>query len=275
MTDESSSSQHFEAHITIAYADITALDHLASNTSLSRQKLKKAMSNGAVWLESSIGTQRLRRAKKILAVNDLLHLYYDEVIQNTEPEDALLIADEGEYSIWNKPYGMYSQGTKWGDQCTLHRYAEKHLQPQRPAFPVHRLDRAASGLMILAHSKTMAATFSTLFKDRRIQKRYRAVVEGKLDNISLPFVISSDIDDKPAVSSIISLEKHCDHTIVTMEIKAGRKHQIRKHLSELGYPIVGDRLYGSGKSEENLQLQSNYLKFNCPLTDEIQEHSLD
>jgi len=89
MTDESSSSQHFEAHITIAYADITALDHLASNTSLSRQKLKKAMSNGAVWLESTIGTQRLRRAKKILAVNDLLHLYYDEAIQKTETEDEI------------------------------------------------------------------------------------------------------------------------------------------------------------------------------------------
>ena len=63
--------------------------------------------------------------------------------------------------------------------------------------------------------------------------------------------------------------------IVCFFFETGRKHQIRKHLSELGYPIVGDRLYGSGKSEENLQLQSNYLKFNCPLTDKTQEYSLD
>ena len=95
MTDESSNSSHFESHITIATAGLTALDQLAANTLLSRQKLKKAMANGAVWLESSIGTQRLRRAKKVLNVNDGLHLYYDENIQNTKPEDALLIADEG------------------------------------------------------------------------------------------------------------------------------------------------------------------------------------
>ena len=275
MTDESSSKSHFESHITIVSAGLTALDQLTANTPLSRQKLKKAMTNGAVWLESSIGTQRLRRAKKVLSVNDRLHLYYDEAIQNTRPEDALLIADEGDYSIWNKPYGMYSQGTKWGDQCTLHRYAEQFLQPQRPAFPVHRLDRAATGLMILAHSKTMAANFSTLFKNRSIQKRYTAVVEGALDNLSLPYIISSDIDNKPAISKIIALQKRGDNTIVSIEIETGRKHQIRKHLSELGYPIVGDRLYGSGKSEENLQLQSNYLNFNCPIKNTTQEYSLD
>ena len=275
MTDDSLNSSHFESHITITIAGLTALDQLAANTPLSRQKLKKAMTNGAVWLESSIGTQRLRRAKKVLSVNDRLHLYYDESIQNTKPEDAILIADEGEYSIWNKPYGMYSQGTKWGDQCTLHRYAEQFLQPQRPAFPVHRLDRAATGLMILAHSKTMAATFSTLFKNRSIQKRYTAVVEGALDNLILPYSISSDLDNKPAISKIIALQKQGNNTIVSIEIETGRKHQIRKHLSELGYPIVGDRLYGSGKSEENLQLQSNYLNFNCPIKNTTQEYSLD
>ena len=275
MTQKSSNSSHFETHTTIARADITALEQLATETTLSKQKLKKAMTNGAVWLESNIGIQRLRRAKKVLAVNDRLHLYYDESIQNTEPENAILIADEGKYSIWNKPYGVYSQGTKWGDQCTLYRYAEKHLAPERPAFLVHRLDRAASGLMILAHSKTIAATFSALFKDRAIQKQYRAVVEGGLDNIELPHTISNNIDNKLAISKIIAAEKHGENSIISIEIETGRKHQIRKHLSELGYPIVGDRLYGSGKSEENLQLQSNYLKFNCPLTDKTQEYSLD
>jgi tRNA pseudouridine32 synthase/23S rRNA pseudouridine746 synthase len=275
MTDESSGNRHFESHITVTTAGISALEHLDTGTSLSKQKLKKAMSNGAVWLESSLGIHRIRRAKKILSVEDKLHLYYDETIQETVPEKAVLIADEGEYSIWNKPYGMYSQGTKWGDHCTLYRYAEKHLTPQRPAFPVHRLDRAASGLMILAHSKTMAATFSALFKDRKVQKRYKALVEGELDNIDLPYTISSNIDDRPAISKIIALEIHGENTMVTIEIETGRKHQIRKHLSELGYPIVGDRLYGTGKSEENLQLQSNYLRFDCPLTNNTKEYSLE
>ncbi len=275
MTQRHANTEHFESHITINSDNTTALEHLAADTSLSKQILKKAMANGAAWLESAIGVQRLRRAKKVLSAGDTLHLYYDESIQQSAPEDAILIADEAEYSIWNKPYGMYSQGSKWGDHCTLYRYAEKHLQPQRPAFPVHRLDRAASGLMLLAHSKTMAATLSAMFQDRRLQKQYRAVVEGVLDNISLPYVIADNVDDKPAISKIIALQSQDNDTVVTIEIETGRKHQIRQHLSRLGYPIVGDRLYGSGKSRENLQLQSNYLRFNCPLTGKIKEYSLD
>ena len=265
---------HFEVHIEVSRPDQTALVLLAENTPISKQKIKSAMTNGCVWLESAIGVHRLRRAKKTLHENDILHLYYDEAVQQSMPAAAALVADEGEYSIWNKPYGMYSQGTKWGDHCTIYRWAEQQLKPQRPAFSVHRLDRATSGLMILAHSKKMAQVFSELFKKREIQKQYRATVEGELKVDSLPHTISSNMENKPAVSKIIALQKDGDNTIVTLEIETGRKHQIRKHLSEMGFPIVGDRLYGSGQSEENLQLQAVYLKFICPITHEIREYSL-
>ena len=266
---------HFEMHIGVSTAEQTALVLLAENTPLSKQKLKSAMTKGSLWLESSIGIHRLRRAKKILDVGDSLHLYYDQAIQNNVPAAAELIADEGEYSIWNKPYGMYSQGSKWADHCTIYRWAEAHLKPQRPAFLVHRLDRAASGLIILAHSKKTAAAFSALFKNRQIQKQYKATVEGNPGQLTLPYTISSDIDKKPAISKIIAIEPlENNKTIVTIEIETGRKHQIRKHLSASGSPIVGDRLYGSGKSKDNLQLQSTYLKFNCPLTNTVREYSL-
>ncbi len=275
MTQDNLDPARFEVHIDVNQPDQAALTLLAENTPVSKQKIKSAMTNGCVWLESAIGVHRLRRAKKTLHENDTLHIYYDEAIQQSVPAAAELIADEGEYSIWNKPYGMYSQGTKWGDHCTVYRWAEQHLQPQRPAFPVHRLDRAASGLMILAHSKKMAKVFSELFKERKIQKQYEAIVEGELSDIELPYTISSKIDDKPAVSKIIKLQKQNGNTIVTIEIETGRKHQIRKHLSGLDHPIVGDRLYGSGQSEDNLKLQAVYLKFICPVNNEFREYSLE
>jgi tRNA pseudouridine32 synthase/23S rRNA pseudouridine746 synthase len=265
----------FQSHITVTSDNTTALEHLAGNTALSRQQIKNAMQNGAVWLESTIGTHRLRRAKKILQRDDILHLYYDEAIQNSIPPAATLIADEGGYSIWNKPYGMYSQGSKWGDHCTIYRWAEQQLKPQRPAFPVHRLDRAASGLIIIAHSKKVAAAFSALFKNRHIQKQYLATVEGSLNHLTLPYTITDEIDNKPAVSKIIATEAlENNKTILTIEIETGRKHQIRQHLAGLNYPIVGDRLYGSTQSAEDLQLQSCYLKFICPVTNTIREYSL-
>ena len=170
---------------------------------------------------------------------------------------------------------MYSQGSKWGDHCTIYRWAEQQLQPQRPAFLVHRLDRAASGLIIVAHSKKVATAFSELFKNRHIQKQYRAIVEGSLHHLTLPYTISDEIDNKPAVSKIIATDElENNRTNLTIEIETGRKHQIRKHLAGIDYPIVGDRLYGFKQSAENLQLQSCYLKFNCPVTNTIQEYSL-
>ena len=266
---------NFEQHITASSSNITALEHLAQNTPLSKQKIKQTMSNGAVWLESAIGIHRIRRGKKVIKENDLLHLYYDEAIQNTKPLAAELIADEGEYSVWNKPYGMYSQGSKWGDHCTIYRWAEEHLTPQRPAFIVHRLDRAASGLIIIAHSKKMAITFSELFKQRLIQKQYSAIVKGDLTKIELPLTIDGVIDDKPALSKILFIKSLNDgKTQVTIEIETGRKHQIRKHLASIGFPIIGDRLHGNEETDENLQLQANYLNFICPLTNTKKEYSL-
>jgi tRNA pseudouridine32 synthase/23S rRNA pseudouridine746 synthase len=267
-------TDHFEKHLTIDIPDVAVVEHLARHTPLSKQQIKLAMKNGCVWLQSSHGMARIRRVKKVLQPGDALHIYYDAVIQNTPPSAAELITDENEYSLWNKPCGMYSQGTKWGDHCSLYRWAEQQLQPQRPAFPVHRLDRAANGLMIIAHSKRMAAHFSGLFRTRNIQKRYRTTVEGRLDNLTLPYSITQDIDDKPAHSKIISADAHEDRTDLIVEIETGRKHQIRKHLSQLGHPVVGDRLYGTKNSDMNLQLQSYYLKFTCPITNTIKEYSL-
>ena len=262
---------HLEAEI----SDQSALDLITDNCPLSKQKIKNVMRNGAVWLESCNNITRLRRAKKILNTGDKLHLYYDEAIQQTTPEEAMLIADETEYSVWNKPCGMYSQGTKWGDHCTIYRWAETHLQPQRPAFIVHRLDRAANGLILLAHSKKMAAKLSQLFKDRKIIKRYQATVTGHID-ISLPLIITDEIDSKPARSTILASRRneHGD-TVLNIEIETGRKHQIRKHLAGIGHPVTGDRLYGSDQTDADLQLQSSYMKFTCPVTNKEKEYSLD
>ncbi len=259
--------KQFEKHIVLKQSQI-AIDCLSENTLLSKQQLKKLMQNGAVWLENGYGINRMRRAKKKLSSGNQLHVYYDVDIQKIELPEAILIADEGEYSIWNKPSGMFSQGTKWGDHCTLYRWAELNLTPQRPAFIVHRLDKAANGLMILAHSKKMATILSRMFEYREINKKYCAIVEGCFDEIVLPFKINNKLDGKVAISEIVKLEKddELQQTKVEIVIKTGRKHQIRRHLSALGYPIVGDRLYQAKASHMNLQLSSIDLQFICPVT---------
>lgn len=257
-----------EKHSTLTSDTDSALAVLVAETGLSKQKLKQAMQKGCVWWERGKQVQRLRRATKPLKAGDLLHLYYDEEVLAAVPPTPKLIADEGTYSIWHKPYGMYSQGTKWGDHCTITRYAEQFLTPQRPAFTVHRLDRAANGLIIVAHTKTVAAAFAQLFKQHKLQKHYRAVVFGQFPLTQPELLIDSPVEDKPARSFVsrISYDETTHQSVVDVRIETGRKHQIRRHLSGLGFPLVGDRLYGDKPQTLDLQLTAYYLAFRCSVT---------
>ena len=271
-----SSPLKIESHITIEQNDDSVIDKLEEATGLSRQKIKQTMQKGAVWYTRGNTTQRLRRAKKNLKENDVIHCYYDEQVLSSIPPEPELIADEGDYSIWYKPYGLRSQGSKWGDHCTINRCAENLLSPQRPSFIVHRLDRAASGLIILAHSKAKAAEFSRLFRERKIDKQYRAIVHGEFSTIGNEQTIDTAIDGKASVSHITMLtyDSEQNRSLLLVRIETGRKHQIRRHLSEANYPIVGDRLYGIEGDKENLCLTSCYLEFRLENEDAIKQYKL-
>ena len=258
-------SEQFQLHLDVKQENISAIDLLSYNTTFSKQFIKQIMQKGAVWLTREKQTQRLRRVKKMLHSGDTLHCYYNEKVFNEKTTPATLIKDEGDYSIWYKPYGMRSQGSKWGDHTTLYRYAECHLQPQRPAFIVHRLDRAASGLIILSHKKSTTRSFARMFENHQIDKRYHAIVHGHFPESTQ--LIDKAIDGKKA-NSYATLLKYCsksNRSLLEVKIETGRKHQIRRHLSGYGYPIVGDRLYGDAEDSEDLQLTAYYLSFISPI----------
>lgn len=303
MTDQERQTQEF--HIDIMTDDKTALDYLAEASGLSRQKLKAAMQKGCVWLEQNRGGKiehtsiaRLRRAKKILTIGNVLHFYFDEKILEQVPQSAALVSDEGDYSIWNKPTGMFSQGSKWGDHCTIQRWAEKHLVPQRVSFVVHRLDRAANGLIILAHKKKVAAQFGRLFEQKKINKIYQVLVEGCFADVCFEIkpeikaekgkqdsiTIDTELDGKHSVSHVrlLNFDEKNNQSLLEVVIETGRKHQIRKHLSGIGLPVVGDRLYGvKEQSPESLpqqqidlHLSAVALSFICPVSQVEKSYTL-
>jgi tRNA pseudouridine32 synthase / 23S rRNA pseudouridine746 synthase len=246
---------------------------LADATPLSKQVLKSALDKGCVWLKSGKKTNRVRRVKKPLKVGDEVFIYFNEKILSSVPRDPKLLLDKKDYSIWFKPAGIFAQGSKWGDHCALTRLVEKSLD--RNSFLVHRLDRATSGIMMVSHTKHAARDLSKIFADRKINKTYLAIVEGKLSDDTL--TIDEKIDGKYAVSHIKLLTYTNNKSLLKVHIETGRKHQIRKHLSEAGYPIVGDRLYGNAAKNypEDLQLQAIQLEFNCPINQQLIQIELD
>ena len=270
-------SDHKEAHVVIESSDESPIELLQRETGLAKQRIKLAMTQGAVWMTRGQHTRRLRRATRKLRAGDEVHLYYDAEILAETPAEPMLIADVGDYSVWNKPCGLRSQGSKWGDHCTVVRWAERHLQPERSAFTVHRLDRAANGLILVAHSKGMTSKLSGLFRDREVEKRYRALVAGDFSTQPNPLRVTQAIDEKEAVSEISLLQVLADEnrSLVDVRIETGRKHQIRRHLAQLGHPIIGDRLYGAGEEDEvDMQLTAHLLAFRCPVSDEPIEYRL-
>lgn len=257
-----------EFHAQVIDPSIPAAELLKQQSSLSKQQIKQAMKKGAVWISDADSShKRLRRVDKILKIGQQLHLYYDAQILGLQVDAAVLIADEGDYSVWYKPYGMLSQGSKWGDHCTINRWVEQNHHPQRPAFIVNRLDRAAQGLMLIAHTKSAASALSGLFAKRSINKQYTALVSGLFPE---KLLLDTPVGEKSAVSSasLLVYDLETKKSLVAVEIETGRKHQIRKHLSGVGFPIIGDRLYGPdiGDLAINLCLVSSYLAFKCPLT---------
>lgn len=252
-----------EIHVKIDDA-LKALDVLAQHCELSRQKLKEAMRKGAVWLTYEGKTQRLRRATKMVSKGQTLHLYYNESVLDSIPQTPLLIEDRKDYSVWHKPCGLLSQGSKWGDHCTIMRWAEQNLSPQRNAFSVHRLDRAATGLILVGHSKKTTAQLCDLFQQRVLDKRYLVVVHGEF---AQQLTLDAQVEGKDAIShaQLKAYDKDKNRSLVEIKIETGRKHQIRRHMAGAGHPVVGDRLYGIGDEKEDLQLTAFSLSFICPV----------
>ena len=266
----------WELHIQIDDTKSTAADLLALKTGLSKQRVKQAMQKGAVWVTRGKKTTRLRRSTKSLKLQDEIHLYYDESILATEPTPCRLISDEEAYSVWYKPFGLRSQGSRWGDHCTIHRWVELNMEPQRPTFIVHRLDRAATGLMLIAHRKGVATQLAKLFEGRLIIKLYQAVVHGEYPIDAPARSIESEIDGRTAKSRVsgIQYDPSADRSLVDVAINTGRKHQIRRHLSEIGFPVVGDRLYGRKEDRLDLQLAATQLAFESPIDSENRTYRL-
>lgn len=243
---------------------------LSRRAGLPKARIKDAMNKGAVWLRRKGGKrERLRRATAVLRPGDVIEFFYDADLLAVEPPRATCLIDRRQFSVWHKPAGLLTQGTDWGDHCSLLRQAETAIHPRRDAFPVHRLDREAAGIVVVAHTREAAARLSKLFRGNAVHKTYRAGVLGAMRR---PFGVMDDpLDGKPARTrySVMAYDAATDTSVLSVEIDTGRLHQIRRHLAAAGHPVMGDPRYGKGNRDGSpMRLLACGLSFVCPFSGE-------
>lgn len=230
---------------------------------LSKGKLKDAMNKGAVDLQRGKQHKRLRRAQAQVQPGEVMHLHYDSDLLSRTVEPAQCIAEEQGFSLWYKPPGMLSQGNEWGDHLSLLRFVELQSQASQ-VFLLHRLDREASGLMLLAHKSAMAAQLSQLIQQQQINKHYQVLVKGQLSEALLRSgIISLPLDGKQCETRFSPVETWNEpNTLLDIQLISGRKHQIRRHFAAIGHPVMGDPAYGEHNQDPaGLGLQAVSLSF--------------
>ncbi len=147
------------------------------------------------------------------------------------------------------------------------------------ALVVHRLDMATSGLVLLARGDEMQRRLSERFRERGMQKRYTALVSGRIESgsgeVELP--LSADWpnrprqkvnlqDGKPSLTRYRLLMFENNVSRLELEPVTGRTHQLRLHMAAIGHPILGDALYGQRDSDDRLMLHASLLEFIHPFS---------
>lgn len=272
MTDRMKSQSRFVATVLPdGTSSESVCDLVARHAGLSKTKVKEAMVKGAVWIKKAGhgGAARLRKATSVAGPGDIIEVFYDPEILRCDSPPGACLADERRYTVWYKPPGLLSEGTKYGDHCSLLRQAALRFSPPRKVFPVHRLDREASGVMLVAHDSEAASKLSSLFRDHLIVKEYRVEVRGAPGPPGFTGVIDIPLDGRHAVTEYetISHDEQNDISLLRVRTKTGRLHQIRRHLAGAGLPVMGDPAYGRGnKDPRGLRLEAVSLEFTCPFS---------
>lgn len=245
-------------------------------TPLTPKDLGDIATKGGVWIQRGGKGKilRIRFLKEIVSPEDVLQVNYDpKVLALPTVQHLDCLYEDQNYGIWVKPAGVVPQGSEASDHASVLRYVEK--VKNKDVYLVHRLDRETLGLMIVAYHAKAAGLLSSLFQRHEIKKSYRAIVLGKMPE-GHKETIRASLDDKEAITHFEVLTASDKTSLLEVRIETGRFHQIRRHLDQIGHPIMGDPKYGKGnKNKEGLMLVADKLSLSDPWSGKPKEFALD
>ncbi len=222
--------------------------------------------------------------------NDEIAIEVPEV-ETTEikPENIKIdiVYEDSDIAVINKQAGLVVHPAHGHYSGTLVNAILYHIKDLsgingeiRPGI-VHRLDKDTSGLIVIAKNDKVHTVLTEMFQEKKIRKTYLAILKGKLNKSEGKIVtqIGRDkndrkkmtvIDDitkgKNAITNYRVISQNNLFTLVKVNIETGRTHQIRVHMRHLGYPILGDSVYGRKDNEKRQMLHAYKLEFLHPVT---------
>jgi len=232
---------------------------------VTKNKAKRIIDGRSVFVNG----KRIWIASHILKKGDNVEIPYVEEYPNWNIEESLIYEDGFIIAVQKPPF-LESEGKKGSVEYLLKEYISKKVRA------IHRLDRETSGVIIFAKNDFVFNRFKELWHKKEITKIYLSISFGearfKKKVVNLP------IEKKYAKSIFLTKKISKGFTFFEIEIKTGRKHQIRIHSSKIRHPIVGDKIYGLKNIEDPLvkgvrrQLLHAYrLRFLHPFTNKILE----
>jgi len=191
-------------------------------------------------------------------------------------EGVKILYEDLHLVVVDKPIGLLSVRTDSEAERTVHSILKRRRT--KVVYPVHRLDRETSGVMVFVYTFAAQKVLKEKFEAHAIEREYRGIVEGILKPKKgtwksylaedTNYFMKSRPEGKLAIThyEVIQHRKHT--TLVRFHLETGRKNQIRVHASEAGYPILGDKKYGSSSYSPmgRLCLHAHILGFDHPVT---------
>lgn len=256
---------------------------------ISRSHIKKMIDEGNIL----VNCKQVKSSHK-LQKDDFVEIKEIEPRQlevEQENIDINIIYEDDDVIIVDKPKGLVVHPASGNERGTLVNAIMYHAKDKlssingvvRPGI-VHRIDKDTSGILVIAKNDNAHIKLSEQFKEHSITRKYIALVHGEIskDNITINLPIGRDIADrkkmkvtiknsKNAITHIKVIQRFKGYTLVEATLETGRTHQIRVHLSHIGFPIVGDYIYGKKKNEfsvEGQMLHAKHLGFIHPTTGE-------
>lgn len=264
---------------------------LSSNLNLSRNLIKDSIKNCNVKVNGKkINPSYVLKNGDLVDIEIIAEQKEEITLEDINDLNKQIVYEDKEILVINKNKGLIVQSSIGNEKTLSDILYEKYLK-EGITLPgedgrrgiVHRLDKDTSGLMVIAKTENAYIFLIEEFKERRTKKKYKTIVKGiiKEDENEIDMPIGRDEvnrhkmkvrrDGKNARTVFKVIERFGNYTYLDVRIYTGRTHQIRVHLSKIGYPILGDEIYSKGKNKFDIKgqvLQSYFLEFIHPQTKE-------